>query len=92
MPGGGRLAIALKRVERDLVLSMRDEGRGMARDEQRRLFEPLAATGRAGSGLGLAIVFQIVRQHGGDIQVSSAAGQGTQFEVRLPLLPVPVPA
>ena len=92
MPGGGRLHIALRRVERDLVLSVRDEGRGMARDEQRRLFEPLAAAGRAGSGLGLAIVFQIVRQHGGDITVLSAAGQGTQFDVRLPLVSVPVPA
>jgi signal transduction histidine kinase len=92
MPGGGRLEIALRRVERDLVLTVRDEGRGMARDEQRRLFEPLAAPGRAGAGLGLAIVFQIVRQHGGDISVLSAAGQGTQFDVRLPLVSVRVPA
>jgi two-component system sensor histidine kinase PilS (NtrC family) len=92
MPGGGRLSIGLRRVDRDLVLSVRDEGRGMARDEQRRLFEPLAATGRAGSGLGLAIVFQIVRQHGGDITVLSASGQGTEFDVRLPLVSVPVPA
>ena len=76
MPGGGRLDIALRRVERDLVLSVRDEGRGIARDEQRRLFEPLAAAGRPGAGLGLAIVFQIVRQHGGDITVLSAAGPG----------------
>jgi two-component system sensor histidine kinase PilS (NtrC family) len=92
MPGGGRLEIALRRVERDLVLTVRDEGRGMARDEQRRLFEPLAASGRPGAGLGLAIVFQIVRQHGGDITVLSASGQGTQFDVRLPLVSVPVPA
>jgi len=90
MPGGGRLDIALRRVERDLVLTVRDEGRGIARDEQRRLFEPLAAAGRPGAGLGLAIVFQIVRQHGGDITVLSAAGQGTQFDVRLPLVAVPV--
>jgi two-component system sensor histidine kinase PilS (NtrC family) len=92
MPGGGRLDITLRRVERELVLTVRDEGRGMARDEQRRLFEPLAAPGRAGAGLGLAIVFQIVRQHGGDISVLSAAGQGTQFDVRLPLVSVRVPA
>jgi two-component system sensor histidine kinase PilS (NtrC family) len=92
MPGGGRLQIALRRIDGDLVLSVRDEGRGMARDEQRRLFEPLAPAGRAGSGLGLAIVFQIVRQHGGDITVLSASGQGTQFDVRLPLVSVPVPA
>jgi two-component system, NtrC family, sensor histidine kinase PilS len=92
MPGGGRLQIALHRVDRDLVLSVRDEGRGMAREEQRRIFEPLAPAGRAGTGLGLAIVFQIVRQHGGDITVLSAAGQGTQFDVRLPLVSVPQPA
>ena len=64
----------------------------MARDEQRRLFEPLRASGRAGAGFGLAIVFQIVRQHGGDISVLSDAGQGTQFEVRLPLAALPVSA
>jgi two-component system sensor histidine kinase PilS (NtrC family) len=92
MPAGGRLDVRLRRVEDDLVLSVRDEGRGMARDEQRRLFEPLAAPGRPGAGLGLAIVFQIVRQHGGDITVLSAAGQGTQFDVRLPLVSVRVPA
>jgi signal transduction histidine kinase len=92
MPGGGRLQIGLHRNGGDLVLSVRDEGRGLPRDEQRRLFEPLAASGRAGSGLGLAIVFQIVRQHGGDLTVLSSAGQGTQFDVRLPLVSVPVPA
>ena len=59
----------------------------MGRDEQRRLFEPIPASNRLGTGLGLAIVFQIVRQHGGDITVRSAADQGTQFDVRLPLVP-----
>jgi len=92
MPGGGRLDVALRRVGSDVVLSVRDEGHGIARDEQRRLLGPLAAPGRPGAGLGLAIVFQIVRQHGGDISVLSAAGQGTQFEVRLPPVAVPVPA
>ncbi len=92
MPHGGRLDIQLRRVEPDLVLTVRDQGRGMGGDEQRRLLEPLAAAGRTGAGLGLAIVFQIVRQHGGDIAVLSAAGHGTQFDVRLPLVSVPVPA
>jgi two-component system sensor histidine kinase PilS (NtrC family) len=92
MPGGGRLDVALRRVQGDVVLTVRDEGHGMGGDEQRRLFEPLPASGRPGSGLGLAIVFQIVRQHGGDISVLSAAGQGTQFDVRLPLVSIPVSA
>jgi two-component system sensor histidine kinase PilS (NtrC family) len=92
MPDGGRLQVSLRRVAGDVVLTVRDQGRGMGRDEQRRLFEPIPASNRLGSGLGLAIVFQIVRQHGGDITVRSAADQGTQFDVRLPLIPGPVPA
>jgi len=90
MPDGGRLAVGLRRVAGDVVLTVRDQGRGMGRDEQRRLFGPLPASNRLGTGLGLAIVFQIVRQHGGDITVRSAADQGTQFDVRLPLVPGPV--
>jgi two-component system sensor histidine kinase PilS (NtrC family) len=92
MPDGGRLEVSLRRVAADVVLAVRDQGRGMGRDEQRRLFEPLPASNRIGAGLGLAIVFQIVRQHGGDITVRSAADQGTQFDVRLPLVSGPAPA
>jgi signal transduction histidine kinase len=89
MPDGGRLDVELRRVGGDVVLTVRDEGHGLGGDEQRRLFEPLRAkSGRTGTGLGLAIVFQIVRQHGGDISVQTAAGQGTRFDVRLPLVSV----
>jgi two-component system sensor histidine kinase PilS (NtrC family) len=92
MPDGGRLEVRLCRVGSDVVLSVSDEGRGMARDEQRRLFEARPASTRLGSGLGLAIVFQIVRQHGGDITVRSGADRGTRFDVRLPLVPRPLAA
>ncbi len=92
MPDGGRLDVSLRRVAADVVLTVSDQGRGMAGDEQRRLFEPLPGSTRLGSGLGLAIVFQIVRQHGGDITVRSAADQGTRFDVRLPLVPRPLAA
>jgi two-component system sensor histidine kinase PilS (NtrC family) len=87
MPGGGRLEVALRRVGGEAVLTVRDHGRGMGPDEQRRLFEPLPGSGRH-AGLGLAIVFQIVRQHGGDIAVRSNPGRGTQFDVRLPIAPL----
>jgi len=92
MPDGGRLEVALRRAGPDVVLSVGDQGRGMGRDEQRRLFEPRPGAARPGAGLGLAIVFQIVRQHGGDITVHSAADQGTRFDVRLPLVPRPLAA
>jgi two-component system sensor histidine kinase PilS (NtrC family) len=92
MPGGGRLDVSLRRQGGDVVLSVGDEGRGIARDDQRRLFEPYRGSMAMGTGLGLAIVFRIVREHGGDISVRSAPGEGTQIDVRLPLAAVAVPA
>ena len=74
------------------LLSVRDEGRGISRDEQRRVFEPFHSTSPMGAGLGLAIAYQIVREHKGDIQLRSTPGRGTEVLVRLPLVRVPVPA
>jgi two-component system sensor histidine kinase PilS (NtrC family) len=92
MPGGGRLEVGLRRQGQDLVLSVRDEGRGIAGAEQRRIFEPFRSSTPMGTGLGLAIVFRIVREHGGDISVRSAPEEGTQVDVRLPLVAVAQPA
>jgi len=92
MPDGGRLLIRLRRRADEVVLSVRDEGRGMAYRDQRRVFEPLRSGTSMGSGLGLAIVYRIVREHGGHITVRSVPEQGTEFEVHLPLALTPVPA
>jgi signal transduction histidine kinase len=85
MPDGGRLLIRLLRRGDEVVLAVRDEGRGMADRAQRRVFEPFRAGASMGSGLGLAIVYRIVREHRGDITVKSVPAQGTEFEVHLPL-------
>ena len=69
-----------------------DKGRGIAGDDHRRLFEPFQTQSRVGTGLGLAIVYRIVREHRGDIHVRTAPGQGTEFDVYLPLVAVPVSA
>jgi two-component system sensor histidine kinase PilS (NtrC family) len=92
MPGGGRLGVRLRRQGGDVVLTVHDEGRGIGRDEQRRLFEPSRSGTSVGTGIGLAIVFRIVREHGGDISVRSAPGEGTRVDVRLPLAAVARPA
>jgi two-component system sensor histidine kinase PilS (NtrC family) len=92
MPLGGTLRIEVRRRGDTLVLLCRDHGRGISREEQRRIFEPYQSGSPVGTGLGLAIVYQIVREHGGDIAVKSTPGQGTDVEVRLPLLNTPVPA
>jgi signal transduction histidine kinase len=47
------------------------------------LFEPFSST-TGGTGLGLSIVYQIIREHGGTINVSSREGQGTTISIELP--------
>jgi two-component system sensor histidine kinase PilS (NtrC family) len=88
MPGGGDLEIALRRVEEEVIFVVRDQGRGIDREEQRRVFEPFRSTNPMGTGLGLAIVYRIVREHGGDISVRSIPARGTEVEVRLPRVTV----
>jgi two-component system sensor histidine kinase PilS (NtrC family) len=89
MPQGGVLGVRLRSADGELVLSVRDQGGGIGRDEQARLFEPFRSTSPKGTGLGLAIVYRIVRQHRGDIDVRSEPGRGTEVEVRLPLAALP---
>jgi two-component system sensor histidine kinase PilS (NtrC family) len=84
MPDGGDLVVRLRRLGDEVLFTVRDQGRGMPREEQRRVFEPFQSWSRMGTGLGLAIVYRIVREHGGDIHVRSAPSRGTEVEVRLP--------
>ena len=75
MPAGGFLR-----------LEVRDSGCGMSEEVQNRIFDPFFSTKRAGRGLGLAAVRGIVQSQGGAIQVKSAVGSGSCFEIVLPCL------
>jgi hypothetical protein len=61
-----------------------DAGPGFGEDVAKRLFEPFFTTRPAGTGLGLATVRRIVRDHDGAIEVDSAPGKGSRFEIWLP--------
>ena len=68
-----------------LVLSVADSGIGMREEVRSKLFRPFFTTKEDGNGLGLATAKKIVEAHGGVTQVKSALGEGTQFDVILPL-------
>jgi two-component system nitrogen regulation sensor histidine kinase GlnL len=84
---GVRLAVAgtTQRVHLPLVVTVRDNGPGIAEDMRPHLFEPFVTSKAAGSGLGLAMVAKIVGDHGGLIEVDSRAGR-TEFSLFLPVL------
>jgi two-component system sensor histidine kinase PilS (NtrC family) len=84
MPDGGTLRVRLQHAAgKRLRLTLTDTGRGMTPEQVERLFEPFSsATG--GTGLGLSIVYQIIRDHGGTINVRSREGQGTTITIELP--------
>ena len=64
--------------------SVQDTGKGMSVEVQEKIFHPFYTTKEKGTGLGLAVINKIVTDHHGTITVSSAAGSGSTFTVRLP--------
>jgi two-component system sensor histidine kinase PilS (NtrC family) len=87
MPGGGTLrAVVEKNSNNRLRIAFSDTGRGMSPQQVENLFEPFSST-TGGTGLGLSIVYQIIRDHGGTINVRSREGQGTTITIELPLTP-----
>ena len=84
MDGSGDLELALIEVEDEIVLEVRDRGRGIEAQNVSRIFEPFYSTTSGGTGIGLALVQRIVDDHGGEIRVESTVGVGTKFSVQLP--------
>lgn len=85
MQNGGKIAATVKQRESFVEIAIRDSGSGISEEALSRIFEYYYTTKDKGVGLGLPISYMIVKDHGGDIKVSSTAGQGTIFTIVLPL-------
>jgi two-component system NtrC family sensor kinase len=92
--GSGRVSVVTRRSPDGAVLAVSDDGEGIPRETLDRIFDPFFTTKDEGKGvgLGLAVVYGIVESHGGRIEVETAVGRGTTFEVTLPAGPEVAPA
>ena len=86
MPKGGRLLLHTRTLDgpRRTELRVADTGPGVSAEARPRLFEPFYTTRPEGTGLGLALCREIVRQHGGDIDLETSESPGAVFRVWLP--------
>jgi hypothetical protein len=82
--GPGRIEVALRRYPGHFLVVVADSGKGIALENQARIFEPFYSQRSLGAGLGLAIVQRLVREWGGGIRLRSRVGQGTAFFLRVP--------
>lgn len=84
MSDGGKLRVALETLpDKRVRIIFQDTGCGMSAGQVERLFEPFSDSTTGGTGLGLSIVYQIVRDHGGSINVRSLEGGGTTITIEL---------
>lgn len=84
-PPGGTVSMELIPDEREIAITVRDTGRGIAREDLPKIFNLYFTTNAHGTGLGLAHTQQIVAEHGGRIEVQSQVGTGSCFRIILPL-------
>lgn len=85
MPSGGVMTISTQRDDDQVLLRVADTGTGMTEKQVGHVFKPFLSTKAKGTGLGLTLVQQIVTEHGGHIECSSAVGKGSAFTIYLPL-------
>lgn len=87
MKEGGVLTIESHVEEKTVHIVVRDTGEGIAPEYLVRIFDPFFSLKEEGTGLGLPISRRMVENHGGEINIQSKRGQGTEFDIALPLHP-----
>ncbi|MEQ9619620.1 MAG: PAS domain S-box protein [Deltaproteobacteria bacterium] len=86
--GGGKLIVQTRVKKKNTIeISFSDDGPGIPQEFMSKVFDPFFTTKEPGkgTGLGLAVVYGIIKEHGGEIHVSSEAGKGTSFVIELPV-------
>jgi signal transduction histidine kinase len=90
MPDGGTLHVRLSEEkppsqEKSILVEFSDNGCGIAKEIQDKIFNPFFTSRERGTGLGLSLVKKIVSLHNGRIELESELNKGTTFRIHLPL-------
>jgi signal transduction histidine kinase len=84
--GQGQLMIATAYDSQKIYIQIVDNGPGIPPENLHRIFDPFYTTKERGTGLGLSLSYGIIKEHGGEISVTSTLGQGTVFTIELPVV------
>ncbi|MCG8395414.1 ATP-binding protein [Bacillus atrophaeus] len=85
MPAGGVINISSEKKGSYTIISIKDQGSGMTKENMKQIGEPFFSTKEKGTGLGLPICLRILKEHKGELKIESESGKGSTFYVILPL-------
>ena len=80
----GKINVSLKSDDKQFIISVKDNGKGIKDEDKSQIFLPNFTTKTGGSGVGLSLTYNIVQAAGGSISFESQVGKGTEFVIELP--------
>ena len=84
MDDGGTIIVQYSRKDGKLIVTIKDNGKGISEIDRGRIFDLYFTTRNEGTGLGLTISQKIISQHNGEIDFTSSE-RGTTFKIKIPL-------
>jgi signal transduction histidine kinase len=85
MPEGGTLRMTARKTESAAVVEIHDQGHGIPKEIQDKIFNLYFTTKKAGSGIGLAMTYRVLQLHNGALEFETEQGKGTLFRLQVPL-------
>ncbi|WP_158016527.1 two-component system sensor histidine kinase NtrB [Tissierella creatinophila] len=85
MDKGGKIFVTTELREKGVNISFKDTGRGIKKENLKKVFNPFFTTKEKGVGLGLSVSDRIIQDHNGYLAVDSIEGEGTQIDIYLPM-------
>ncbi len=80
----GKIHIKVEKTEDEIILSIKDNGKGMDKETLNNIFKPFKSSKKNGTGLGMYLVLSIIKRRNGTIKVLSKEGEGTNIEIAFP--------